>query len=84
MLPLLTEEHVRPTIAMSSAQHAVQSSSTSNMQGRCHVVLVVVNNKLPLVQYQNLLGEVTSSFGDLEDGPAWAVVTWSLSLCGDS
>lgn len=23
--------------------------------------------------------KVTSSFGDLEDGPAWAVVTWSLS-----
>jgi hypothetical protein len=50
------------------------------MQGRRRVVVVVVNNKLPSVQYQNLLGEVTSSFGNLEDGPAWAVVTWSLSL----
>ena len=54
------------------------------MQGRRVVVVVMVNNKLPLIKVrrgdkgQNL-GKVTSSFGDLEDGPAWAVVTWSLS-----
>jgi hypothetical protein len=36
------------------------------------LVVVMVNNKPPLIKVHR---KVTSSFGDLEDGPAWAVVT---------